>query len=241
MKAIARFFLSLNTAFGLFLAFVVLAAAGSLVLTGNLAFFSGIDDMPLFRWLAENNKIGFIWWIYLMIAMLTGLAISTIFCTAESLLKGFSRQNLILRLSPQVMHAGVLFIMLGHLVTASFGFKMDLQLKKGEQQAVSEGKAVLIEDVSVKTDKNGYPEDWQVRMRWIEEGKQSDEYLLRPVHPLYFGQFGLYSKSADAEDSSALIRISKDPGALWALIGGFLLCLGGAGFVYSRSSSGKKD
>ena len=241
MKAIAHFFLALKTAFGLFFAFIILAVAGSFILTGNLAFFSGIDEAPLFRWLAQNRDIGLTWWIYLMIVMLTGLAVSTLFCTAESLMKGMWRQNPVLRLSPQVMHAGVLFIMLGHLLTASFGFKMDLQLKKGETLAVAEGKSLLLEDCSVQTDKNGYPADWLVRLRWIEDGKQSPEYILKPVHPLYLGQFGLYLQAANAEDSSTLIRVSKDPGALWALFGGILLCLGGAGFVFSRFKVDRKQ
>jgi len=66
-----------------------------------------------------------------MIAMLAVLAVSTLFCTAEAILSWSSRQTFLLKLSPQVMHIGVLFIMLGHLLTASMGFKMDVLLKQG--------------------------------------------------------------------------------------------------------------
>jgi len=238
MNAIWRFFLSLKTAFGLFFVFIVLAFIGSIMLPHNLAFFSGIDDTPLFRWLAENDRLVKTWWIYAMIVMLAMLAVSTIFCTIEALMKRMSRKNFILKISPQVMHIGVLFIMLGHLLTASFGLKLDLVLNRGEKKEVMEGKALLLQDVSVTTDENGYDIDWQARLSWFEDGRVYRDVILRPVHPLYFGQTGLYIKAVTMEpDKSALIRVCRDPGALWALVGGVLLTLGGLGFIYGRFSS----
>ncbi len=235
MKAIARFFISLKTAFGFFFAFVVLAFIGSILLPKNLAFFSGIDDIPLFRWLSDSNNLKLTWWIYTIILMLALLAISTIFCTVEAFLKRLSKKNLILKLSPQIMHMGVLFIMLGHLLTASIGFKMDVLIKKGEKKTVAERATLYLKDIKVQKDENGYDTDWEAKLLWSEDNEKTNERILRPVHPLYFGQIGLYFKSVTIEpDESALIRVCKDPGALWALIGGVLLSVGGLGFIYAR-------
>lgn len=236
MKALTRFFLSLNTTFGVLLAFIILAFIGSLSLVNNLAFFSGIDDAPLFRWLSTANDLRKTWWIYVLIAILTVLAVNTIFCTVEGIFTKSGRRNLILKLSPQVMHIGVLFIMLGHLLTASIGFKTDLNLNKGDKKTVTEKIAVSVDDVKVKTDENGYYTDWEAKLLWFEDGQKKHESILRPVHPLYFGQFGLYLRSVAMEpEASVLIRVCRDPGALWALIGGALLSAGGLGFIYGRS------
>jgi cytochrome c biogenesis factor len=238
MKAIARFFLSLKTAFWLFFVFIVFAFIGSVVLPNNLAFFSGIDDTPLFRWLSDSGNLKLTWWIYAMILMLALLAVSTIFCTIDGTIKGLNSRNLILKLSPQVMHLGVLFIMLGHLLTASIGFKTDMRIKEGEKKVVAGEIELYLEDVKVQTDKQGYYTDWEAKLWWFENGEKVKEEVLRPVHPLYFGQFGLYFKSVSIEpEPSALIRVCRDPGALWALIGGVFLSIGGLGFVYGRFSA----
>lgn len=233
MKSIMQFFLSLKTAFWLFLLFIIILFIGSLSLPNNLAFFSGIDDAPLFRWLAEAGTIPITWWIYALIALLAVLAVSTIFCTIEALLKRVSRRQLALKLSPQVMHIGVLFIMLGHLLTASLGSKMDVLLKQGEQKVVGTA-AVMLQDVKVWKDQNGYDSDWEAKLIWME-GKNNIETSLKPAHPRYIGVFGLYTKAVSLEPSrTALIRVCKDPGAVWALFGGVLLSAGGIGFLYGR-------
>lgn len=235
MKAVMRFFLSLNTTFGLFLGFIVVAVFGSLSLVNNLSFFSGVDDVPLFHWLSASNDLGKTWWIYGMISVIAVLAVNTIFCTLEALFRRISRRDLILKLSPQVMHGGILFIMLGHLLTASAGFKTDINVSEGEKKAVSGSIAVSAEDIKVRTDENGYYTDWEARLSWFEDGQKKYESILRPVHPVYYGQFGLYMRSVAMEPgASVLIRVCRDPGALWALIGGALLSLGGLGFIFGR-------
>ena len=236
MKTLINFFLSIKTAFGFFLFFIAVMLYGSLSLPNNLAFFSGIDDARLFQWLAEAKDYGTTWWIYAMILGFGLFALNTIICTADVLLFRLGRRALIAKLSPQVMHLGVLFAMLGHLLTASLGVKLDVDLRTGEQKAVSRTAAIALEDVRVQEDGNGYTVEWEAKVRWVENGKTSEARSLRPVHPVYFGIYGLYSKSVnvDKDGSSALVRVSRDPGAPWALLGGILLSLGGFGFLYGR-------
>lgn len=237
MKALTRFFLSLKTTFGLFLAFIVLAVIGSVSLVNNLAFFSGVDDTPLFRWLLTADDPRRTWWIYLMIGVLAFMAINTIFCTGEAVLKKVGGRNLILKLAPQVMHLGVLFIMLGHLLTASAGFKADLNVVRGGTKAVTDRVSLTVRDIRVTTDADGYYTDWEAKLAWHEDGRIRHEGTLRPVHPLFFGPFGLYMRSVSLEpEASVLIRVSSDPGALWALAGGILLALGGVVFAWGRRS-----
>ncbi len=235
MKAFMSFFLSLTTTFWALLIFILLAFVGSLYLVNNLAFFSGIDDVPLFSWLLESEELKKTWWIYVMIATLAILAINTIFCTVEAMYKRLGRTNIALTLSPQVMHIGVLFIMLGHLLTASIGFKTDITVIKGQKRPVTDTIAMSVDDIKVQTDENGYFTDWQANILWFEEGRRRHEDILRPLHPLYFGQFGLYIRSVTTEpEESVLIRVSSDPGALWAGIGGLLLSAGGLTFLYAK-------
>jgi len=235
MKTIINFFLSLKTAFWLFAVFVVLCFIGSLSLPANLAFFSGIDDTPLFTWLREVSEPGTTWWIYALIGLLAVFAMSTIFCTVEALIERTTWRSIALKLSPQVMHVGVLFIMLGHLLTATLGEKIDIDVRKGETAPVGNVASIMLVDVRETTDENGYAVDWEATLRWIENGRSSALHRLRPARPLYFGAYGLYTKAVESGPrASAWIRINRDPGAPWALAGGLLLSLGAAAFLYAR-------
>jgi len=235
MKTLLHMFLSLKTVFALFLACMAILFVGSLSLTSNLAFFSGIDETPLFVWLSNTGKIGTIWWIYTLILLLVFLAVSTLLCTGEALIARFTMQRLFLKLSPQIMHIGVLFIMLGHLLTASMGFKSDVLIKKGETRAVTDGTGISLKEVTVWKDRNGYDTDWEAIFTWSQIGGEPREAAIRPARPSYFGDFGFYSKAVViSPEAAALIRVCRDPGAKWGLFGGMLLSLGGIGFLFGR-------
>lgn len=235
MRALYRFFLSLNTTVSVFLVFIALAFIGSLSLVRNLAFFSGVDDVPLFRWLATSGDPGRTWWIYSMIGTLGVLAVNTMFCTVEGVMKRLDGNNLLEKLSPQIMHIGVLLIMLGHLLTATVGFKTDVNIVRGDKKQISGDIAVSVGDITVRTDANGYYTDWEARVVWFEDGQKKYEGNLRPVHPLYFGHYGLYTNAVTMEPQKSVhVRVCRDPGALWALLGGVIFSLGGIGFIYGR-------
>ncbi|RMG05710.1 MAG: hypothetical protein D6726_00815 [Nitrospirae bacterium] len=237
MKRVLDILLSIKTAFSIMNLFILFAFLGSIIFPRNLAFFSGIDETPLFKWLATEGKIGITWWIYALILSLALLGINTVFCTADAFLRRLSRRNLLLKLSPQIMHIGVLFVMLGHLLTAATGLKEDILLEKGKPPVEVNGLHVRLDDLDVKTDEEGYDIDWRAVVE--VDGKEGKRQLqLRPSRPVYYGSVGFFIQAAtkDETEVSALVRLTVDPGALWALLGGILLSLGGMGFIYSRFS-----
>lgn len=234
MKALIRFLLSLKTAFGIYLILIIISFVGSVILPKNLAFFSGIDDTTLFQWLAQEDRPGLTWWIYALIGAFAFMGISTVFCTVDALL-GLGRKNLIARLSPQVMHLGVLFVMLGHLLTAWVGHKADINIAVGEKRDVQSGMSFYLEDIREELDEAGYAENWEAEIWVYRENEKIAEKVIRPARPAHIGQTGFFIKTVSAgENPSALIKVNRDPGAIWALSGGLLVCLGGIGFVYGR-------
>lgn len=236
MKTILRFFLSLRTTFGLFALFAVTACAGSLGLTGNLVFFSGIDETPLFLWLSRSDSTSLTWWIYLMIIVLAVLAVNTIVCTIDGILKKRGRENFIFSISPHIMHIGVLFVMLGHMLTAALGHKADMTIEKGMERQVAEGITLGLNGIDVITDQEGYVTDWTLNISWGLPDGTKGKGMVRPVRPLYAGGYLIYTKSVETgEKDSALIRICMDPGAPWALAGALVLCAGGVLLAAGRA------
>ncbi|MBI5102535.1 MAG: hypothetical protein HZB33_11970 [Nitrospirae bacterium] len=238
MKKITAFLLSLNTVFGIFLFFMFLLIFGSLSLAGNLALFSGVDETPLFKWLSESGTIRVTWWIYLMVLALALLALSTIFCTAEALLRKARRGALLAMIPPQVMHAGVLFIMLGHLLTASTGYRKDVTLEQGETTSITPELFATLDSIEITTDKNGYDTDWTAKVRFSGMQEAFSMRLLKPVEPAIINGLGIYLRTVSSgTGQSVLIRVCRDPGAPWALAGGLILSAGGFLLLWSRLRS----
>ena len=237
LGSVYRFLISLSTVFWTFAVLLGLMLVGSLTLPANLAFFSGIDDEPLFSWLLANADLRKVWWIWGIVAGIAGLGLSTFTCTLDFILNRLNRTRFLLRLTPQVMHLGVLLVMLGHLLTGSFGFKNDYTVNKGGQIAPIDNIRVTLENLDLTLDDLGLAADWRADLRLEKQGHRATRRI-RPASPVYFGGLGIYFKSvAMEEEPVAVLRVCRDPGAPWALAGGILLILGGLGFLYARIRS----
>lgn len=226
---------------------VAICLAGSLMLPTHLALFSGIDDTPLFQWLAETGSPDSTWWIYAMMACLGVLSLATFLCTVDALIKAAGRKDFLHRLYPQMMHMGVLLVMAGHLLTAWLGVKQDLPLMKGQSAILKGGIEVTLTSVGLDADmgskdgkKKGYYDDWIARLNFSKDGVSISEAIIKPVQPVTMEGNTLLFKSItlpprdSGKSASALLRVVRDPGALWALAGGIVLVLGGAGFISTR-------
>ncbi len=237
MIAVYRFLLSLKTVFWLFTVALLFLLAGSLMIPENLAFYSGIDDAPLFSWLRNNWNPALTWWIYGIVGALGVLAASTMACTADFLLKKMSRRHFVLKISPQIMHVGVLFIMLGHLLTASGGFKKDHTVGTGDVFSPDTQVSLKLDNVRIVNDEDGFPADWFGTLTWFRDGTEKRQFTISPAHPFFFQGYGVWFSSVSVEDDgsiTAVFRVTKDPGVRWALFGAVLLCLGGLAFLVAR-------
>lgn len=241
-RKVYGFFVSLDTAFWIFGGLLLLFLAGSFVLPSSLAFFSGIDDEPLFKWLRVNGAIEKVWWIWAIIAGLGLMGTSTVLCTLDFLLNRLTRQRFLLKVSPQVMHIGALFIMLGHLLTASCGFKTDISLLEGEGKTVPGGGIITLENMDLALDEFGLASNWAAEVSFEGPGRSRVTSNIRPASPAYFMGLGFYFQSVAMEDPpSAVFRVSRDLGAPWALLGGILLAAGGLGFLTARMNAENKQ
>ncbi len=242
MKKLWDILISLNTVFALFALTIALCLLGSVMLPAHLEFFSGIDDSPLFQWLAEAGTPGLTWWVYALIASVALLALSTVACTIDALI-GRPVRGLLYKLSPQVMHLGVLMVMLAHLLTAIFGMRADVQVAKGALEEVAPGLQVFLSEVSAHVNEAGTSTRWLAELELFKEGKVIARMALEPARPvfvdglgLFFGTFNEGDRAHDGSAPSVTIRVTRDPGAKWALVGGILVTIGGIGFVISRRS-----
>ena len=139
----------------------------------------------------------------------------------------WSRSDLLLRISPQVIHIGFLFILLAHLLGAGWGYKLSGMMPEGAYAPLPEDLALRLNKIHVQTDALGFMTDWYIEASLYENNHLVRSGTLGPNSPLFYGGTGIYLKSLNFDRGpAALLLIAKDPGAIWALVGGVLFTLG---------------
>ncbi len=224
-RKILDFLLSLRTALWLLFALLSLLLYGSFIMPLNEEFQT-LHIVPLFRWMTENS-LDIVWWLWASIGVLSLLTANTLFCSVESVVKKTGVKNLLLALSPQVIHIGFLFVLLAHLLSSYGSFKETGFVTKGTSIELSGGTTVLFEEINADVDSSGYVIDWSAGISYLREGVRFKSDVIRPNSPSFNDGFGIYIKTVRFQPfPAALIEVSRDPGALWALVGGILFLAG---------------
>ena len=224
-----NFFLSLKTTVWTLLGLVVLFFIGAYMMPMHREVFSSMNDSLLFDWV-KNAAVGNIrhtWWFFAALAVLMLLTINTLVCSLQAIRGKWSRADFLLRISPQIIHLGFLFILLAHLLGAGWGYKHSGMLHEGGFARLPENRALALQTIVVQADTAGYLQDWSAEVSLYENDTVVKRGTLGPNKPLFYKGVGVYLKSLDFERGpAALLMINKDPGAPWALLGGVLFVLG---------------
>ncbi len=225
VKRILDFFLSLRTTIWLLLALLCLLLYGSFIMPSKEAF-QALHYMPLIEWLQES-PLGITWWLWSSMAVLVLLTANTFLCSIESVIKKRGARKWLLIISAQVMHAGFLFILLAHLLSSYGSFKATTFVYRGTVLQLPNGLVVAFDGINADIDPSGYVEDWSADIRYFREGREIARDVIVPNGPSFRSGLGIYIKTVKmAPFPSALIEVSREPGALWALIGGILFIAG---------------
>ncbi len=224
-RKVIRVFVSLRTAIWLLLALLCILLYGSFLMPLREEF-QGLQMAPLFQWL-EESPAGVTWWLWAAIGVLSLLTANTLFCSVESIIKKRDARNMLLMLSPQVIHIGFLFVLLGHLLSSYGSFKGMAYVSQGTVLQLPNNESVVFDEIHTEAGPSGYITDWSAGIRYLKEGRFLETDMIGPNNPSFRGGFGLYIKTVDFRPFPvALVELSRDPGAIWALVGGVLFLAG---------------
>lgn len=224
-----NFFLSLKTTVWTLLILICLFFLGSYMMPVYREVFSPMNDGLLFQWIEAVAAFNLwqSWWFFAALAGLVLLTINTLVCSIQAIRAKWSRSDFLLRVSPQVIHTGFLFILLAHLMSAGWGYKVSGTLPEGATARLPEGRAVSLQKIDVRTDSRGFMTDWAAAVSLYEHGEVVRTGVLGPNRPLLYHGTAIYLKSVDVDPvPSAFLLVARDPGAIWALAGGVLFSLG---------------
>ena len=226
LKYIADFFFSLRTTLWLLGVSLVFMFAGAFIMRGK-SEFRELHSTPLFEWI-QNQPLNLTWWLWCLIGLLAVLTVNTLFCSVESIIKKRKVTQWLLLISPQIIHIGFLFILLAHLLSGIGASQKLLPAREGTQLKIAGNDTVLkVNNINIKLDYYGNIEDWAVAVEYLSKGKSFLKDTIRPNDPSVLQGFNINVKDLRSHPVKAvLLQINREPGALWALVGGILFTVG---------------
>jgi hypothetical protein len=224
-----NFFLSLKTTVWTLLALICIFFAGSYLMPAHKDVHGAMNDRLLFEWVEQFalDHPGETSWFFLSVAGLIVLTINTIVCSFQAIKGRWSRQDFLLRIAPQIVHIGFLFILLAHLIGAGWGYRLSGVVPEGSFANLPGGQSLILNKISVQADATGYLRDWEAEVYLYENSQRVAGGILGPNQPLFYRGVGIYLKSLEFEPTpAAFLLATKDPGAVWALVGAILFIIG---------------
>lgn len=189
--------------------------------------FASIHTAPLLVWL-RGQPFEITWWLWAALAALALLAAGTFFCSIESVVRKTKGPGMLLLISPQIIHAGFLCMLLAHLLSSMGGSQFMSAVRDGAILDIPDaGMSVRVEDISVKVSPEGYVTDWAVGLSYSRNGIIVKTDRAVPNGPSLYKGLNIGAKQLQAfPEKAVLLQISRDPGAPWALAGGILFLAG---------------
>lgn len=224
-KAVIKLFVSLKTSLWLLCLVIVVLLAGALIMPGEKAFMS-VHSMPLLDWMRQQ-PVKSTWWLWACMALLLVLAANTLVCSIDSIVRKRRVTQWMLLISPQIVHIGFLFMLIAHLSSAAGGFKTFAVATEGTPLEMPDSSVVQIKKIAMSFDSYGYLSDWSVDVEYWYNGQVMKQDRLMPNKPVFHKRVGVYVKDLRAFPSKmVLLEVSREPGAVWALVGSILFMTG---------------
>lgn len=223
---------SLKTSLWILGTVMVTFVIGSMYIPENLEIFSEINDIPLFKWLDQNSEyLVKTYWIHIALILMAALSLNMVVCTIYELRERISLRALVQRLSPHVLHAGVLLVLFGHLVSGMTGFKNDISLQRGSE-IKAQGLNIMITDMTFSEREGEDQRRWDVNTRIMSE-KGIINAVIGPAKPVFVQGIGVFVKSVE-ESGRVLLGLVRDPGVKWEIAGAVVFLIGALGIFWSR-------
>jgi hypothetical protein len=239
IRHITGFFFSLNTAIWSTALLIAALLAGAFIMPVRKEFES-IHSASFFQWLIEQ-PLTVTWWLWVSIAILSIIVINTLFCSIESVIKKRKVTQWLLLISPQIIHAGFLFILLAHLLSALGGSQYLAAAEEGTFLKISENNSVLIKDINIQLSPPGYVNAWAVKIEYYLNNDMVKEDRIAPNSPSIYNGMNINLKDLRVVPSEAvLLQISREPGAVWALTGGILFMAGIVMLIALKTKTDKR-
>lgn len=233
-----KFFISLELCLWLLALVSIVMGTGSFLLDGDHA--ATINSMPLLQW-ARETPLQVSWWLWLTLVLLALLVVNTLVCSWHTLAIRWGRGGWLHLLSPQLIHAGFLLVVVAHLISAVASSHHQIVVTEGMIGALPDGSRFGVASIAVEMSPMGMPTGYSSQL--ITDLANPDlRKIISPNHPWFSNGYGVYIKQAEEYPvKRALLEIHREPGAGMALAGAILFTVGNILLLVIRSRGRDTD
>ncbi len=229
-----NFFLSLKTTVWTLSVLVCIFFIGSYLMPVHREVFERMNEDILSAWV-ETTALGdlrYTWWFFAALAGLALLTVNAFICSIQAIKGKWTRSDFLLRISPQVIHAGFLFILLAHLLSAGWGYKTSGMMSEGAFARLPENRGLFLKAIHVQAGTSGSIANWSAEALIYENDVPVGGGILGPNKPIFYKGVGIYLEHLSFDSVPvAFLVVAKDPGAIWALCGAILFTVGSAALL----------
>jgi len=225
LRHIADFFFSLRTTLWLLGLMLVMMLAGAFIMPGSAAF-QDLHAMPLLAWI-KDQPLATTWWLWAVLGILSVMALNTLFCSIESLVRKRKVTQWLLLISPQIIHIGFLLILLAHLLSGIGAYQQIVPASEGTLLQLSGTDTMLrVKNIAIRLDYYGSISDWAVTVEYRSGDRVLQQDIIKPNVPSVFQGLNVNVKNLRPFPAAVLLQLNREPGAVWALIGGIVFMIG---------------
>jgi cytochrome c biogenesis protein len=124
-----------------------------------------------------------------------------------------ARKRMLGLFGPDIVHLGILIILLGGIISGIGGFRTNLQISKGQTLPIPRADFDLrLDEFKTEYYSSGAVKDWKSTLTVIEEGKQILTRIIEVNHPLSYKGYVFYQSSFgwDWRNPTLEIRAKKN-------------------------------
>lgn len=180
--------------------------------------FAVINSMSLFQWLRWASFWSG-WWLWGAVVVVGLMVVSALACIIESLRKLRSWKSTVLRISVELMHLGFCLIMVGHFLDAKGAYHRFYLVLEGAQLRYPDGYTLQYDGLDYS-----FTQGIIGKIEAVFISQTGERIAIGPNRPYFYRGTGLYLKQF--REGKAVVELSYEPGALWALTGGLLFIAG---------------
>jgi len=228
LSSVYRVVVSVRTAIWLLILLTICMVCGAVLMPLRPVTYGGINSELLFSWLVRSGGGLDNLWFWAALVLLGLLALQTVICSLDAIIGLTRRAGSPLRIAPHFMHLGFLLILLGHLLSAGWGFRAGGLLPRGAQATLPDGSTLQLHSTDMQTYPSGFPRSWSADVSLFQGGRELARGRLGANRPLFYDGVGVYLKSLamSRRGPAAEIMVNRDPGALWVLVGAVVFTMG---------------
>ena len=206
LESVYKFLRSRKLAVVLILYLAVASALSTLVPQGKDPAFYRMRYSPVVERLLESTSFHRFFKSLLFLIPLFVFFASLLSCTIERLARRF-KNRMQIRFGPDIIHIGILVLMVGGLIRVYGRTEKMVYLGEGETARLSNGYEILLNSFEYLKYEDGRPKDWYSRVTVLRNDSPVNTFTIEVNRPLRVGNLKLY-QSSFSQDSTADLRES---------------------------------